>query len=159
MRRWNVYKKIGILICACLISLCACSGTGTKKELPSPDDLFSAIQEVVALPEMVDLSDDYLESALGLLPEDCDGAVYYLFADGIAPDEIVIIRARDDSSAKDIQKKLEDRLRYKEQAATRYLTEYLPVIQSGVVRRDGLTLSLIVSEQAEQIIQVYEQYK
>lgn len=149
--------KIEVFFCACLFSLCACSAPAA--ELPAPEELFAAIINTVELPEMTDVADDYLESVLGLFPEDCDGAVYYLLAEGIAPDEIVIIRAKDDSSAKDIQKKLEDRLDYKEQAAQLYLTEYTPVIQAGIVRRDGLTLSLIVSEQVEQIVQVYEQYK
>lgn len=149
--------RVGVFFCACLISLCACSAPAA--ELPAPEELFAAIENTVELPEMADVADDYLESVLGLFPEDCDGAVYYLLAEGIAPDEIVIIQAKDDSSAKDIQKKLEERLDYKEQAAQIYLTEYMPVIQAGIVRRDGLTLSLIVSEQVEQIVQVYEQYK
>ena len=149
--------KIEVFFCACLFPLCACSAPAA--ELPAPEELFAAIINTVELPEMTDVADDYLESVLGLFPEDCDGAVYYLLAEGIAPDEIVIIRAKDVSSAKDIQKKLEDRLDYKEQAAQLYLTEYTPVIQAGIVRRDGLTLSLIVSEQVEQIVQVYEQYK
>jgi len=34
-----------------------------------------------------------------------------------------------------------------------------PVIQDGIIRQDGLTLSLIVSGQAEQIREVYRQYK
>lgn len=156
MRALKIYI-VGAFFCACLISLCACSAPAA--ELPAPEELFAAIENAVELPEMVDVADDYLESALGLLPEDCDSAVYYLLAEGLAPDEIVIIRAKDDSSAKDIQKKLKERLDYKKQAAQMYLTEYMPIIQAGIVRRDGLTLSLIVSEQAEQIAQVYEQYK
>lgn len=149
--------KIGALFCACLIFLCACSRPA--KELPPPEELFAAIQDAVDLPEMVDVADDYLTSTLGLLPEDCDGAVYYLLAEGIAPDEIVIIRAKDDPSAEDIQERLEKRLEDKEQAARVYLTEYMPVIQAGVVRRDGLTLSLIVSQRAGEIVAVYEQYQ
>lgn len=151
VRRWKV------LFFVCIVFLCACSAPAA--ELPAPEELFTAIQDAVALPEMVDVADDYLESALGLTPEDCDSAVYYLLAEGMAPDEIVIIKAKDDAFAKEIQKKLEDRLDYKKQAAQLYLTEYMPVIQAGVVRRDGLTLSLIVSEQVEQIVQIYEQYK
>lgn len=153
-------KKVFCLATLSVVSLflfCSCSAHAS--ELPEPEELFSEIANSVTLPEMTNVADEYLDSVLGLSPEDCNGAVYYLLSEGIAPDEIVIIRAKDDSSAEDIQNKLEDRLAYKEQAAQMYLTEYMPIIQAGFVRRDGLTLSLIVSQQSEQILEVYEQYK
>ena len=37
----------------------------------------------------------------------------------------------------------------KEKAAQVYLTEYMPIIQQGTVRKDGLTISLIVADKAE----------
>ena len=100
-------QKVFGLAALSAVSLCLfCSCSTYASELPEPEELFSEIADSVTLPEMTDVAGEYLEPVLGLSPEDCDGAVYYLLSEGIAPDEIVIIRAKDDSSAKDIQKKL-----------------------------------------------------
>jgi len=143
----------------CLAALLLCSCSAPAAELPEPAELYAAITEAVELPEMADVSGDYLESVLDLGPDEFDSGVYYLLEEGLAPDELVIIRAKDGAGAEAIREKLEEHLAYKEEAARVYLTEFMPVIQEGVVRRDGLTVSLIVSEQVEQIIQVYQQYK
>lgn len=45
---------------------------------------------------------------------------------------------------------------YKQESGQLYLTEYQPVLQAGIVRRDGLTVSLIVSDQLEDIMRVYD---
>ncbi|MDR1069392.1 MAG: hypothetical protein LBL37_01200 [Gracilibacteraceae bacterium] len=38
---------------------------------------------------------------------------------------------------------------YKQKSAEEYLTENLPAISKGVVRRDGLTVALLVAEEIE----------
>lgn len=146
-----------LLLAALLTALCACSSPAAQ--LPPPDELFAEIVGAVELPDMTDLADEYLESALGLSPEDCDGAVYCLVTEGTDPDEIVIIRARDSDGADSIRTRLEERLAYRERAAQLYLTEHMPVIQAGVVRQDGLTLSLIISGRVDEILQVYDRYQ
>lgn len=145
------------LLAAVLAVLCACASPAA--ELPPPDELFTQIADAAELPDMTDLADEYLESQLGLTAEDCDGAVYCLPSEGTAPDEIVIIRAKDSDGAEKIKTKLEERLAYRERAAQLYLTEHMPVIQAGVVRQDGLTLSLLISSRVDEILPVYERYQ
>ena len=135
------------------------SSCGVKDaNLPTPSEMFTAIQAAVELPEMVDVADELMEENTGIALSDCDSAVYCILEVGLAPDEIVIVRAKDNAAAAVIQEKLEKRLEYKEKSAENYLTEYLPIIKNGVVRRDGLTVSLIVSEQSAQIIEVYDNW-
>lgn len=55
-----------------------------------------------------------------------------------------------------IQEKLESYLEYRIESAQMYLTEYMPVLQAGVIRRDGLTVSLIISELVSEIVSAYE---
>lgn len=146
-------KRLSILFL--LIALLSGCGAETG-ELPPPDELFAAIQADVDLPEMVDTAETELEDLTGIGPDSYDGAVCYRLYDGLAPDEIIIVRGKDNEAAEKVQELLERRLEYKQESGRLYLTEYQPMLQAGVVRRDGLTVSLIVSEQVEEILKVYD---
>ena len=140
-----------------IVGLSACSPR--QAELPEPDQLFEAIRQAVQLPEMVDVAADMLEANTGIASGKYVGAAYYIPMDSIAPEEIILIRAVDDAAAFDIQEKLESYLDYRIESARVYLTEHMPVLQAGVVRRDGLTVSLIVSEQVSEIASVYDSWQ
>ena len=148
--------KLRGMFAALLIAagLSACSAR--QAELPEPGPLFEMIRQSVHLPEMVDVAADMLEDNTGITAAEYVSAAYYIPADSIVPEEIILIRAVDAAAALAIQEKLESYLAYRVESARVYLTEYMPVLQAGVVRRDGLTVSLIVSEQVSGIISVYE---
>lgn len=148
-RRW--LPALWVLV---LLFVPACMSGETAS--PDPRELFAAMEEQLSLPELVDMTGEYLEMGVGIQASSYDSAVYYLPADGTLPDEIAIIRAVDSRQADAIQSALEERLAYKEKSAQNYLTENLPVIQRGVIRRDGLTISLIVSEQVEEIEDLFD---
>lgn len=132
-------------------------GCGAKaRELPSPAQLLAAVQAGAELPEMVDTAETELEALTGIGPDRYDGAVCCRLSEGTAPDEFIIVRGRDEKAAGEIQKLLEKRLEYKRESGKLYLTEYQPMLQAGVVRRDGLTVSLIVSEQVDAVMRVYD---
>lgn len=146
-----------ILLAALAAMLSGCAAPA--RELPPPAQLFAAVQAQVELPEMVDTAETELEGLTGVGPETYDAAVCCRLSKGTAPDEIIIVRARDGEGVEEIQTLLEKRLKYKRKSGEFYLTEYQPMLQNGVVRRDGLTVSLIVSGQAEEIARVYDQYR
>lgn len=125
------------------------------RELPPPAELFAVIQADVSLPEMIDCAETDLDALTGIGPDSYDSAVCCRLCEGTAPDEIIIVRGRDEGAAGTIQACLEKRLAYKQDSGRLYLTEYQPMLQAGIVRRDGLTVSLIVSGQAEDIVCVY----
>ena len=149
-------KKGVLLLWAALAVFGLSSCSSHQEKSPDPRELMERIQEAVALPEMTDVAEDYLEMNTGIEAQSYDSAVYCLLTSGTGADEIAIIRGTDEEQADAIQEKLENRLDYKERSAQVYLTENMPVIQGAVIRRDGLTVSLIVSEQAEQIVEVYD---
>lgn len=125
------------------------------QELPPPAELFSAIQAKVELPKMVDTAETDLEALTGIESDTYDCAVCYRLYEGTAPDEIIIVHARDNEMSREIQLLLEKRLGYKRESGELYLTEYQPMLRDGVVRLDGLTVSLIVSERVDEIVQIY----
>lgn len=144
-------------LAAPLILVLLLSGCGARaKELPAPAELFAAIRAQVELPEMIDTAEADLEALTGIGPDSYENAVCYRLYEGTAPDEIIIVRSRDEEAAGSIQALLEKRLDYKRQSGQLYLTEYQPMLQAGVVRRDGLTVSLIVSAQVQEILRIYD---
>lgn len=150
-------KVLKILtVCLALISLAACSAK--KIELPEPGTLYEEIQSAVELPAMTDVTEYMLEANTGITPNEYDSAVYYIPNEGIAPDQIIIVHAKDEAGAAGIEEKLSVWLTYQEEGSRVYLTENMPLFQAGVVRRDGLTVSLIVSAQVDEIVKVYQQY-
>ena len=149
-------KKTAIFLCILALLFVSCAEKTV--DLPMPADLFAAIEASVELSEMVDVSEDFLESNLGVLPADYRGAVYYIVSIGASCEEIIIIRAADEAKAEEIEEKLAARLAYVEKSANNYLTEYLPMIDSAVIRRDGLTVSLIISDHVMEIEAVFDSY-
>ncbi len=141
-----------LFLLAILLSGCSAE----MRELPPPAELFAAIQADVDLPEMVDTAGTDLEALTGIGPDSYNGAVCYRLYEGTAPDEIIIVQGKDNEAAEKAQELLEKRLEYKQESGQLYLTEYQPMLQAGIVRRDGLTVSLIVSVQVEEILLVYD---
>ena len=146
-----------LLACILVLGLTACASG--EKALPAPGALFEEIRNSVELPGMIDVAEQMLEANTGIASEEYTEAVYYILSEGMSPDEIVILLAKDEAAAKSMEEKLASWLSYREESARVYLTEYMPLIQSGVIRRDGLTVSLIVSEQVKEITAVYDAYK
>ena len=149
-------RRLTAFATALLLLLAACETQ--KNELPQPAELFEEIQAEAGLAGMVDVAADLLEANTGIAPEDYTAAVYDIPEVSTAPDEIVILRAADRAAAERIREKLESYRDYRIEAAQTYLTEHMPVLQKAVVRTDGLTVSLIISERVEDIVKVYDNY-
>ena len=143
-----------------LLALLALMGCGkAKPELPEPQALAAELLEAAAGPEMAAMPADFLQENTGLSPEDYLSAVYYLPENSTAPDELIVVRCAGEEAAEAARQRLEKRLARKEEAAKNYLTEQLPVIRAGAVRRDGLTVTLVVCENMEAVQQVFRRYR
>ena len=149
-------KKLLIIIL--VISLFSLASCRSEKDLPAPAELFDAIESEIGETGMIDLADEMLEIDTGISPDQYSSAVYCLSMAGNSPEEIIIIAAVDAENAKDIEAKLTARFENKSEAVKKYLTEYQTVVNSTVVRRDGLTVSLICSESVDKIVEVYGKY-
>jgi len=66
--------------------------------------------------------------------------------------------SKDAAGAEAIEDKLNEWLTYQEEGSRVYMTENMPLFQTGVIRRDGLTVSLIVSARVAEIEAVYRKY-
>jgi hypothetical protein len=130
-----------------------------ENELPAPSVLYSAVESAAELSDMIEFSSDELLDLTGISVGQYTEAVAYQTGLGMLPNEVIIVRAIDGENAADIETKLKKRLDYKKKSSEVYLTENLPIIEKGVVRRDGLTVALIVAVDVDSAIKAYENAK
>jgi len=152
-------RKIAVCLFFALFMLTSCEKNKIESkspaELPEPSEIYAAIVKTAELPEMVELPQELFPYYYGIESDWFDSAVSYTCLDVLQPDEIVIVRAVSENAADDITEKLEARLAYKKKSAENYLPETIPFIRDGVIRQDGLTVSLLVSGEIDAIIRVY----
>ena len=145
-------KRFAIMICALLL-LMSCSKRHAN--LPSPPELYAVISESIELPEMVEFPQDELSEYIGIEPDEYLSAVSFSCLDALRPDEIIIVQAINENAAAEVYKKLKARLEYKRKSAINYLPENIPIIDKAVIRQDGLTVSMLVSDNIDDIIKIY----
>ncbi len=152
-----MFKKIlclGVLFC-----LLASGCSKEAVDLPEPDDLYSAVAEAAGLSEMIELTPEELENMVGIDPETYLDYAAYQAGWGMSPDEIIIVRAVDESKAKDIEETLKSWVEYRRESAEVYLTENLPIIDAAVVQRDGVTAAMFITENIEAAQNAYNELK
>ncbi len=154
--------KIRILFVTVLLmlfsfSLAACTQQtpNAPQALPAPDVLYQTIADAADLVPMLTLTSDELYDVIGIDPAWYTESAAYFAADGTAPDEILIFLAVDEAAAVLLENTLNTRLQYKRDSAAQYLTENQPMLENGVVRRDGLTVSLLVAVDMDAIESCY----
>ena len=146
-----------LLLLAALLLLSACSLGG--KLFPKPKALMEEIKKMVLLPELSEMPESYLEQNTGISAADCEEFVFAVPKSDTSATTIVIIAAKSAEAADQMETKLKSYRSLMEQSAQLYLTGNLSAIQNGVVRRDGQTVSLLVSENLPDILAVYDAYK
>ena len=157
MKRFLFCAVLGLA--AAVVLLTACSGSTSdmvsEQTLPAPTALYAQIADAAALEQMITLTADELFDVIGIDPAWYTESAAYFSADGTSPHEVLIFLAVDASAAEALETVLQGRLRYKQDSAAQYLTENQPLLESGIVRRDGLTVSLLVTAEQDAVKALY----
>ncbi|MDR1299984.1 MAG: DUF4358 domain-containing protein [Oscillospiraceae bacterium] len=152
MKKWG---KLAVLT-ALLLALPSCAKDAI--DLPAPQSVYAEIASSVDMPEMVEMTADEMADYLGLEASDYSDFAYYTCLIATQPDEVAVIAAVDGGAAGRVKQKLQDRLDYKEKSAENYLPENIPIIKKAIIRQDGLTASMLVSADAEDMAAVYSSF-
>ena len=147
-----------ILFLMLLFSSCGGAADASVKieEPMTPMMLYEQIAQTSGLPAMITLTAEELYDVIGIDPAWYSESAAYFASDGTAPDEILIFLAVDESAADALEGVLYTRLQYKQDSAEQYLTENQPMLENGVVRRDGLMVSLLVCADMDTAEKVYQ---
>lgn len=121
--------------------------------------LQAALEKVksdVELPsDMADFDARRLKRVFGISEEQVDDFSGAICTDGLRQDEFIYIRAKDESKVQEIADKLQNDWQSKYNVIKNYDPDQVKIIESAKVETDGLYVSLVISEKAEQIKQIY----
>ena len=114
-------------------------------------DVFKKIGEEVELPDMVELNDKLLMRYYGIDAADVADYAGGVDSSGVGQDEIVIIKAADESKVEGIEKALQTRYDSKLTQQDNYNPDEAEKIRGCKVETSGLYVTLIISNDADTI--------
>jgi len=161
MRKW-------ILTITLLIMALCLTGCGQKDgDSQTPDeqtvvDLSACREEMVSQLELTDVANvetGKLLDLYGIEETQVNQSACFVAGSGEAfPMEIVMIEATDETNAKDIQEKLQNRLTNIEEQASSYDPVGTKLAQSCTVQLDGVYVAMFFSANEAEMLTIYSDY-
>lgn len=122
--------------------------------------LKTALEKVkaeVELPnDMSDFDAKRLKRVFGITEEQAEDFSGAICTDGLRQDEFIYVKAKDEVAAKEVADKLQNDWQSKYNVIKNYDPDQVKIIESAKVETDGLYVSLVISEKADQIKQIYK---
>ena len=132
----------------------------TESAAPA-DNSASSLQEVYAdiasqveLPEMIELNDKLLMRYYGLSADVAADFAGGVDSSGVGQDEIVLIKAADESNVAEIEQALQTRYDSKLAQQENYNADEAEKIRNCKVETNGLYVTLIISNDADKITEI-----
>ena len=79
-------------------------------------------------------------------------------ADGITANELVLVKATDEDSAKEVEGKLKSRLEARRNEFRDYLPDQYAIVEKSEVQRNGVYVCMIISPQQDKLTELYQSY-
>lgn len=138
-----------------VIGAAGCSG-GTKAADMDVTKTMEALLEKAPIEGSIQLSQEDMLNFYGIQSEDMESFAATLAADGITAKEIVLVKAKDEESAKTVESKLQGRLDARRNEFNNYLPDQYAIVEKSEVKRDGVYVRLIISPQQEELVELYD---
>ncbi len=126
--------------------------------MPAPEILYAELSSLCDTGTSANVGAAFLEANTGITPDEYESAVYYI-AENTGAEEIIIVLCRDSLSADSVEGKLNEWLSYRQKSAEKYHTEYQEILNTAVIRRDGLTVSLLATSAINEVAEIYKKYE
>jgi hypothetical protein len=107
-------------------------------------------------PPMVNVPEELVLDFYGIEPSWYEEAVFLVARDCLLADEIVLLRARDEETAAEVQSLLDARMSAKADEARSYSPEQYAIIKKGKVLAQGKDLALLVSPDIDNLMALYQ---
>lgn len=136
--------------------------TQESTDAPAADGSLASIYEMVKsqvqLPEeMIDITAKRLDRVMGITEDEMDEFTGGICADGVKQDQIIYIKAKDESKVEDIKAKLQTNLDSIYNVVQNYDPKQKANIENAKVEVEGLYVSLVISADSEQIRSIFSQ--
>ena len=148
-------KRLVFLSLELVFVLCGCSaGEAGEPDMPINDILEEIISETQT-PQPMPIDRDALASLYGIAADDVGQCACAVTMNGVFPDEMLIIQAKDSAAAARIKQCLDTRLKEVLEQSRGYDAASYAVAQKCRVNENGLYLSLFVSAKHERMNELY----
>ena len=159
-------------VMAAVMLLCACSSGGSSSESNSAkessssqanggnslSDVWSAIKNEVSFSDFNEFTEvKKLQRDYGITEDMVDGYAGGINGSGVNQEEVVLVKAKDDSSASKIKEQLDARFQSKLNQNENYNPEQAKMIEGCQVEQHGLYVTMIVSDNAEKITKIFKE--
>lgn len=178
-------KKIFIALTAATLALtlCACGGNGSSNNnsstaAPSATEsaastastesdasaegtsalqtALTTVKAQVTFPgDTADYTAKRIQRTFGITEEQMDDFAGMFCNDGVTQDQVIYIKAKTDADVKDIQDKLQANLDSIYNVIKNYTPEQVAMIEKATVDTDGLYVSLVISNSADDIKKIF----
>lgn len=148
-------KRIIALSLVCVLAIAAfCSCSQSAKKL---SEVFTEIKSEVTLKDFDEFkSADDLNRFYGISADDVEEYAGGVNNTGVNQEEIVLVKAKDDSAASKVKDALDNRYKAKLNENKNYNPEQAKIIEKCKVESDGVYVSMIVSENADKITEIFK---
>lgn len=134
---------------------------GCAKSETTNADLNTVMKDIkaqVKFTDTIDLSADDLNANYGIKSEDIKQFAGLADTTGIKADELVMIEGKDADAAKRVKIALDARYQTKVNENITYLPKQYAIIKKCSVRQTGNYVSMLISPDAQKIVQIYDGY-
>ena len=159
MKKTAIILAVVIALCAVLCA-CGSSGEASKAETAAKplSEVWTTIKSEVTFEDFNEFDDvKKLKRYYGITEDMISEYAGGVNGSGVNQEEIVLVKAADDTSAAAIKEKLDNRFNSKLNQNKNYNAEQAKMIEGCKVEQNGLYLSMIVSDNAEQITKIYKE--
>lgn len=152
-------------VLAAVMLLCSCSSGGGSSDGDSSQsggktltDLWSAVKNEVTFSDFNEFTEaKKLQRYYGITEDMVDEFAGGINGSGVNQEEVVLIKAKDDSSASQIKEKLDARFQSKLNQNKNYNAEQAKMIEGCKVEQNGLYVTMIVSDNADKITKIFKE--
>ena len=159
MKKTAIILAVVIALCAVLCA-CGSSGETSKTETAAKplSEVWTTIKSEVTFEDFNEFDDvKKLKRYYGITEDMISEYAGGVNGSGVNQEEIVLVKAADDTNAAAIKEKLDNRFNSKLNQNKNYNAEQAKMIEGCKVEQNGLYLSMIVSDNAEQITKIYKE--
>lgn len=119
---------------------------------------FEKVKAEVKLPsDMSDFSQARLKRNFGIEADDITDFAGAVCTQGKDQTEIIFVKAKDEAAVASIKEKLENERQSKINVTKNYNPDQLQMIENASVETDGLTVYLVLAEDADNIVKIFKE--
>ncbi len=149
------------LAAAMALTLTACGGgeqSAGSSQAPEfqVQDAMDAMLEKIGSDDLMELGESDMLDFFGIQAEDMEQFAAVTSAAGITAKEIILVKAAGEDAAQSVQEQLDKRLTNRMAEFKDYLPDQYDIVSQSQVRRDGVYVALIISDQQEELGEIYQ---